>query len=139
MIITDLKSMLIEHEGFRLKLYKCTAGKNTIGAGRNLDDVGISREEGLFLCDNDIKRSRAEALSAFPWYPRMNQPRQDVVASMIFNLGLLGFLKFRKTIIHLECACYDKAAVEMLDSLWAKQVGQRAIFLSVMMRTGVYP
>ncbi|NBW16869.1 MAG: lysozyme, partial [Caulobacteraceae bacterium] len=30
------------HEGERLKPYRCTAGKLTIGVGRNLDDRGIT-------------------------------------------------------------------------------------------------
>jgi lysozyme len=35
---------LVKDEGLRLKPYKCTAGKTTIGVGRNLDDVGISKD-----------------------------------------------------------------------------------------------
>ena len=37
-----LIAMLQRHEGLRLKPYKCTAGKVSIGYGRNLEDVGIS-------------------------------------------------------------------------------------------------
>ena len=39
--------------------YKCTANppRDTIGVGRNLNDVGISEEEAMFLLDNDIKKS----------------------------------------------------------------------------------
>jgi lysozyme len=39
-----LKQQLIDHEGMRLRPYRCTSKKLTIGVGRNLDDVGISRE-----------------------------------------------------------------------------------------------
>ncbi len=42
-----LRQMLIRHEGLRRKPYRDTVGKLTIGAGRNLDDVGITREEAL--------------------------------------------------------------------------------------------
>ena len=51
-----LKQDLIRDEGERLKPYKCTAGKVTIGVGRNLDDVGISKWESRMMLDEDVKR-----------------------------------------------------------------------------------
>ena len=36
-------------EGRRTKVYKCTADKNTIGKGRNLDDVPLTAEEEAHL------------------------------------------------------------------------------------------
>ena len=51
---TKIKDQLIKHEGLRLKPYKCTAGKMTIGVGRNLDDVGISEQEALDMLFNDV-------------------------------------------------------------------------------------
>jgi hypothetical protein len=38
----------------------------------------------------------------------------------------------------MEYGDYDEAAIEFLDSLWADQVGQRAITLTNMIRTGEY-
>lgn len=46
--------MLIRHDGLRLKPYRDTRNKLTIGVGRNLDDVGITREEALMLPNNEI-------------------------------------------------------------------------------------
>lgn len=40
-----LKDQVIEHEGLRLVAYKCPAGKNTVGVGRNFDDVRFSDDE----------------------------------------------------------------------------------------------
>ena len=54
MNIPRLRQMLTLHEGVRLKPYLCTAGKTTIGVGRNLDDVGITREEADMMLDGDI-------------------------------------------------------------------------------------
>ena len=42
MNIKTLSSSLVRDEGLRLKTYRCTAGKLTIGVGRNLDDCGIT-------------------------------------------------------------------------------------------------
>jgi len=49
-----LQNTLEHHEGLRLKPYKDSVGKLTIGIGRNLDDVGISKSEALLLLQNDI-------------------------------------------------------------------------------------
>ena len=42
------------HEGMKLKPYLCTSKKLTIGIGRNLDDVGISKEEAEMLLNGNI-------------------------------------------------------------------------------------
>ena len=48
----NLIEQLKRHEGLKLKPYKCTADKLTIGVGRNLEDVGISEEEAEMLLQN---------------------------------------------------------------------------------------
>ena len=108
-----LIELLIKHEGLRLKPYRCTAGKLTIGVGRNLDDVGITKEEALYLLASDIYRVERAAVEAFPWYKFINQVRQDVVLSMIFNLGLEGFKQFKNLISAIENQNYGMATAEM--------------------------
>lgn len=49
MLKHSLKDQLILHEGLKLKPYKCPANKWTIGVGRNLEDVGLSKDEQLKL------------------------------------------------------------------------------------------
>jgi lysozyme len=46
-LMNRIKSQLVRHEGLRLKPYRCTAGKLTIGVGRSLDDCGIEGTSGL--------------------------------------------------------------------------------------------
>lgn len=130
--------MLIRHEGLRLKPYRDTRNKLTIGIGRNLEDAGITREEALMLLDNDIARVRREVERAFPWFSRLNPARKDVVLNMAFNLGLSRFRRFRKTIAAIKARDWEQAAREMLDSLWARQVGRRARELAEIMRRGKY-
>ena len=108
------------------------------GVGRNLEDRGITKAEALYLLENDIERCRREARD-FAWFRTLDSVRQDVVISMIFNLGLAGFKKFRNAIMAIQAGKYELASKELLDSLWAKQVGSRAIQLAHMMRTGSYP
>lgn len=133
-----LKEMLKEHEGLRLKPYRCTAGKLTIAYGRNIEDVGVSVKEADYLLDNDLYKVRQEALENFPWFYDLSQVRRDVVCDMIFNLGLPKFLQFKKTISYLDKGDFDLASKEMLNSRWAKQVGRRATRLSEMMKQNKY-
>lgn len=127
------------HEGERLKPYRCTAGKLTIGVGRNLEDRGISREESAMLLANDIANEERELLRALPWTSKLDEVRQRVLLDMSFNLGLVGLLGFKNTLATIQAGDYQRAAAMMLDSKWAQQVGQRAERLSRMMATGKDP
>jgi lysozyme len=55
---------------------------------------------------------------------------------MVFNLGMTGFTKFKKTIAAIEDGDFDKAAEEMVDSRWTSQVGYRAYELADQMKSG---
>ena len=123
--IMTLEESIKRHEGLRLKPYRCTSQKTTIGYGRNIEDVGINKTEALFMLNTDIENCKQEAEMNFWFYENLNQDRKDVVVEMIFNLGLRRFLKFKE---------WDNAADEMLDSRWHVQVGQRAVTLSNKMR-----
>ncbi len=132
----SLRDDLLRDEGLRLKPYRCTAGKLTIGVGRNLDDVGITKDEALYLLDGDIARVRTEVKKAFAWFDGLNEVRQNVILNMAFNLGLYRLSQFHQTLRAIEKGDYATAADQMLKSLWAKQVGQRAVRLARQMREG---
>jgi lysozyme len=132
-----LENMLIRHEGMKLKPYKCTAGKLTIGVGRNIEDNGITEAEARMMLRYDIEVSRSPLLK-FKWFTELNQARQDAVINMVFNLGLPRFLKFKNTIACLQKHDYEGAATEMMNSGWAKQVKNRALELAAIIVTGKY-
>ena len=127
------------HEGERLKPYRDTVGKLTIGVGRNLDDCGISAQESAILLANDIGDMERELQRALPWVARLDEVRARVLVDMAFNLGIVGLLNFKRTLAAVEAGDYQQAATMMLDSKWAKQVGGRAERLSRMMLTGKDP
>jgi lysozyme len=54
---------------------------------------------------------------------------------MGFNLGVAGLLKFAKTLAAIKTGSYHEAAIHMLDSKWARQVGVRAQRLATQMET----
>ena len=112
----NLKALITAHEGKRSKVYADTNGILTIGVGRNLEDVGLSEDEIQYLLDNDIKRVLNDCWHHLPWFGDLTEERQFVVIDMMFNLGLGGFLKFKKMIAALEKGDYQEAAAQIIDS-----------------------
>ena len=98
-------------------------GRLSIAYGRNLDDVGISKLEGEVLLDHDLYTAETNATNAFDWFGACSELRQRAVTELVFNLGIVGFKGFRQTIAAIKAKQYAQAAVNLLDSLWAKQVG----------------
>lgn len=131
-----LIDLIIYHEGLELKPYRCTAGHLTIGIGRNLDDRGITEDEARFLCQNDVDIVEQELARKFPFIVGLDDVRIRVLLDMAFNLGVPRLSAFSNMWAALEEGDYKQAAVEMLDSRWARQVGRRATNLSQMMETG---
>lgn len=137
-MIPELTKQLTRDEGVRLKPYKDSVGKLTIGIGRNLDDVGISAVEASKLLENDILKAQQNLYEALPWVEHLDEARIGVLLNMTFNMGIGGLLKFKTTLGLIQNGKYDDAASAMLDSTWAKQIGARAIRLAQQMRIGVW-
>lgn len=134
MIIDVMRAELIRDEGLRLRLYKDTVGKITIGIGRNLDDVGISKDEAYLMLDNDIQRTSDSLDKNLPWWKTLDEVRQRVILNMAYNLGINSLLGFKNTLAAIQAGRYNDAADGMLASKWATQVGDRATRLAKMMR-----
>ncbi len=130
-----LLDQLIANEGLRLKVYRCPAGKLTIGVGRNLEDNGITKDEAVMLLENDISRVERELDQKLPWWRQLSEVRQRVVMDMSFNMGLPSLLGFKQTLAALKRGDYEAAAKGMEDSKWYEQVPVRAARLVAMMRT----
>ena len=133
--------MLRKHEGVETHAYVDTVGKITIGVGRNIDPnqgLGLSDSEIDYLLSSDILRVEAELLQAFEWYEDLNDARKDAMMDICFNLGLPRLKLFKKALAAMSRHHYEIAAVELLDSRWAVQVGQRAVTISEIIRTGEF-
>lgn len=133
-----LVRLLQRHEGLRLVPYRDTTGHLTIGYGLNLD-AGISKAEAEWLLRTRVMAATEAVARSLPWWARLDEVRRSVLVDMAYNLGIAGLLKFRRTLAAIERGDYDAAARGMLASLWARQVGQRAVRLATMMRTGEWP
>ena len=136
-LMDRIKEQLVRHEGLRLKPYRCSAGKLTIGIGRNLDDCGITQSEAYVMLINDIMNCEKQLQAKIPdIYDGLDEVRKSVLLNMCFNLGINGLLGFKNTLEFTKAGDWERAANNMLVSKWAKQVGRRAIELSELMRKG---
>lgn len=143
------------HEGFRDNYYQCTGGKKTIGYGRNIDDnpfspldmstlkrteffdIPMTEDEAEELLCADVLKVIHSIQHELPW-DELSEARKAVCINMAFQIGISGFLKFKKTLRYIQDGFYSVAAIEMLDSSWAMQTPGRAQELSYQMSTGEF-
>lgn len=138
---SDLIRTLKRHEGVKKYVYKDHLGYETIGVGRCLVEgvgLGLSDDEIEYLLVNDIARCNLELSKAFDWFKDLNTVRQEAMINLCFNLGLTRLLGFKRALAAMRAKDYSKAAEEFLDSRWAQQVGNRAIEVTDMIRSGQY-
>ncbi len=133
-----LNESLRVHEGIKLKPYTDTEGHLTIGIGHNLDN-GITIQQAYALLDSDVDICIKELDRYFPIWKEHSEQRQNVLIELMFNMGAPRLTGFSRMWSALEKHDYKLAAIEMLDSKWAAQVGKRARTLAKQMETGEWP
>lgn len=130
----SLVDSIKKSEGYRPRVYKCTAGVDTIGYGFAIKDLHLDED----ICDMILERKLGELKlrihKNFPFVLDLPESVQDVVIEMCYQLGLTGFSKFKKTIQFLRLEDFKSASVEMLDSRWADQTPNRAKRLSQIVK-----
>jgi lysozyme len=134
----NIFEQLERDEGSRSHPYTDTAGKTTIGVGRNLDAKGLTGEEISHLLENDIRELESELRARLPWFEALDDARQGVIKNMAFNMGITGLERFPRMMQAVAQGDWNTAADEMKDSLWAKEVGDRAVRLEQQMRSGMW-
>jgi lysozyme len=127
---------LIHDEGKERFPYRDSMGFTTIGIGHNLSSKGLSDAIIYALYKEDKDAALGDLDHVVPWWRAMTEPRQRVLANMCFNMGIDKLMEFSKTLTAAQLGRYDVASSEMLDSLWAGQVGDRAVRLSTQMKEG---
>jgi lysozyme len=143
-----LRDELIRDEGLSLTAYKDSVGLWTIGVGHLLGAHArmtvITSAESNALLAGDVKLAEEIMTGLFPSFDvtvsgysayEPEYVRQRALVNMAFNLGnrLAGFKKF---VAAVNTSQWDVAAVEMMNSKWAKQVGKRAERLRNMIAYG---
>jgi lysozyme len=119
-------------EGLRLKPYKCSAGKLTIGYGRNLEDRGISEAEANMLLAEDYD-------NCYKLAERLVKPEDHpasamvVLVEMIFQLGFEGTRLFKRFLAAINKKDYKLASLEIKSSTWAEQTPNRVKYLASLL------
>lgn len=139
-LIADLKLA----EGLRLTAYQDTLGYWTVGYGHKLPvnqpwtGYTITKEEAEMLLVGDVGEKIKEC-AVLPEILGLNECRHNAVVELVFNMGLHTWLKFEHARAALRVQDWDRAADELLDSTWARQVGElRSLRLASYFRRGVY-
>lgn len=138
-----LLAHLVVDEGVVLHAYQDHLGYWTIGAGRLIDKRrggDISREEAIYLLNNDVERHWRELLERFPWVEWMDEVRQVAMANLAFNLGVEGLSQFKDTLKAAEQGDWEDVARGLRTSLWFRQVQpSRSSRIISMFLTGRMP
>lgn len=135
-----LLEMLKRHEGVESHVYRCSAGYETIGVGRNISKsgLGLADDEVDYLLENDIVRVIKELSSEYPWFRGLDDVRKDAIIDISFNLGATRLRGFRRALAAMDAADYKTASLEFLDSKWSRDVKGRSTELAYMIEMGEY-
>ena len=135
-LINKLQEQLKIDEGVKYEVYEDHLGYATFGIGHLITTadeeyqwpVGtkVTPERVNEVFQTDVEKYISETQKVFP--DLINKPDniQVVLVNMCFNLGAPRLGKFRKFISAINDEQWIEAAVEMMDSNWANQVGPRA-------------
>ncbi len=144
--MTPNDKLLIEElrrdEGVRYSPYLDSVGVKTVGVGHNLEahpldlSYPLTDEQVDSILSADLVSVFHDLDGNLGWWRTLSCPRQRVMANLCFNLGIPRLLKFRRMLLAAEEGYFDQAAIEMLNSKWARQVGDRAERLAKIMREG---
>ena len=129
-----------KHEGYRNKVYLDTLGKRTVGVGHLCvedfweDDKEYSEEMLMNILKDDLKNAIEGAERLLKDCLILDSLAKEIIIEMVFQLGETGVSKFKNMLKALkEGPDYQTAAIEMLDSKWAKQTPNRAAAMSAEM------
>ena len=139
-MIEQIKNRIKKHEGFRYKVYKDTLNKRTIGYGHLCvedwweDGKEYTEAELERVFDKDFETAKNSASNLYKDCS-IEDEAKGIIIEMVFQLGPTGVSKFKKMWVALKNnpPNYKEAAVQMLDSRWAKQTKNRAESLAKQM------
>jgi lysozyme len=121
MILPLLIEKLKTEEGFREKPYQDTLGVWTFGYGFTF----ITEDEARAVLEIKAERAASDAADLFSCWDDLSATRQRVLAEIVFQIGKAGLSRFSRFRAAVESHDHEKAALELLDSLAAKQTPER--------------
>ena len=132
----ELLDQIKEHEGLRLFPYKCPAGRLTIGYGHNLQDNGLSKSACEYILYDDIDEAKRNLKTIFgnEFFESLKDSKKIALIDMMFNLGMVKFLTFKRFIFAVETQNWENASYEIIHSRAYEQNKKRYKKLSEQIR-----
>ena len=115
---------------------KAPIGNLTIALGWNIQENGCPKKIAEFAAMYFVNKRDAELSQTIDFYDALDDVRKVVLCDMAYNMGTLGVLKFKEMLAAMQKKDWRTAAIAMLNSKWANDVGNRAVVLSHMMELG---
>ena len=144
MDLEKLRKQLEIDEGVKYEIYLDHLGYPTFGIGHLVipsdkeyrEDVGtrVSEERVRECFDKDVESVLRDCTLLYKDFYELPEEVQQIVANMMFNMGYTRLSKFEGMKKGVDAKDWNKAADEMVDSRWYKQVTNRANRLVERMR-----
>lgn len=146
----NVRDLIKQHEGFSSVVYRCPAGKRTIGWGHNIDAHPLPKDiagrlfaNGVLLPDDaerllteDINRAMDDCKRLYPAFDSFTESRKAALCDFVFNVGGSVAAQFKKMKVAILLGKWNEAANEMQDSNWFRQVRDRSKTIVKMVREG---
>ena len=136
---TALQNELIRDEGIRLSAYRDSLGNMTIGVGHLIvkgeSFTKISNTEALDILENDISIAERRLTNIFPSWRSLDEVRKRAMLNLTFNLGY-KLAAFKRFLHSAKSEDWEKAADQLMQSRWYKQVKLRGPRIVHAIRTG---
>tara|TARA_R110000751_G_scaffold44451_1_gene101737 strand:+ start:928 stop:1368 length:441 start_codon:yes stop_codon:yes gene_type:complete len=143
-MIEQLREELEADEGIKHEVYLDHLEKKTVGIGHLCQagepeyemEVGeaVSEERVAELFEQDIAGTLDDCQRLMPDFDMLPDSVRLIAGNMCFNLGRKRFGGFKKMLAAIEDRDWERAADEMLDSKWARQLPARSNRLISRMR-----
>ena len=144
MNIDQLREELAYDEGCVYEIYLDHLGLPTFGIGHlvreedpeNGWEVGtdVSEERVVDVFESDITITIEDCEKLYDDFYDLPEEAQLIIANMCFNLGYPRLSKFKGMKAGVDARDWNRAADEMVDSRWYRQVTNRADRLVERMR-----
>ena len=136
MNIEQLRKELEMDEGVKYEIYNDHLGYATFGIGhlvRESDpeygqEIGtpVSEDRVIKAFDEDVQEVLADCERLYNDFNVLPEECQLIIANMMFNMGRPRLSKFKGMKAGVDAQDWLKAADEMIDSAWYRQVPNRA-------------
>ena len=144
MNIEQLRKELEVDEGVKYEIYNDHLGYPTFGIGHLVRDTDpeagaalgtpVSEDRVIEAFNKDVESVLNDCTILYGDFSKLPEEAQLIIANMMFNLGRPRLSKFKGMKAGVDAKDWNKAADEMVDSRWYKQVTNRANRLVERMR-----